>query len=128
MRKTLLVVVTLALALAPATARSAPRSAFAAEIEKKATLVEGGAAVLVRIAVTCPAGSEVLESFVYVVQDGNTSNFAPVPVACDSTSRTYTVRVNATDFRFERGKARASGYVLLASGESVSPTRVIKIR
>jgi hypothetical protein len=38
------------------------------------------------------------------------------------------VRAEAVDFVFHRGKARASGYVLLTSGESTSPTRVVKLR
>jgi len=103
---------------------------LALEIAKKATLTEGGQTVLVTVTVTCPAGSEVLEAFVYVVQDvnQNTSQFAGLPLVCDGVARMLTVRVLALDMPFHTGKARVSGYILLTSGVSISPTAQIKIR
>ena len=106
---------------------AATAATVTAEIGKKATLVDGGAAVIVEVSVACSPGSEVLEAFVYVVQDDNTSQFAGIPVVCDGTLHTYTVRVRALDFVFRKGKARASAYILLESGEQTSPTRIIKI-
>ena len=36
-------------------------------------IIEGGSAAVVKVATVCPRGWEVLESFVYLVQDGNQS-------------------------------------------------------
>ena len=102
-------------------------AALSASVGKKAQLVDNGAGVMVEVTVTCPAGSQILESFVYVVQDGNTSPWSHIPVVCDGVRRTYDVRVRAEEFVFRKGKARVSGYVLLTTGESVSPTREVKI-
>ncbi len=102
--------------------------ALSAEIAQNAFVVEGGQTALVLVGVTCPAGAEVLEAFVYVVQDSLTSDFAPIPVVCDGNPRAYAIRVSAFDQLFHRGRARVSGYVLLESGESRSPTAVVRLR
>jgi hypothetical protein len=102
-----------------------------ATIDKKATLVDDGQAVLVTVTVTCATGSEVLEAFVYVTQDGNTSQFAGIPAVCDGTAHTFTVRVSALDSPLRLGKATASGYVLVTTGTgtaSASPSATITIR
>ena len=128
MRKMLVLAVILA-ALAPlAAAARSGGTVLTADIAKKARISEDGLTAFVRVTVSCPSGSTVLESFVYVTQEGSTSRFAPIPVTCDSKRHTYVVRVPAGDVVFHEGRARASGYVLLSTGESVSPTREIKIR
>ena len=100
----------------------------AVRIDKHATLVEAGRAVDVDVAVKCASGNAVLEAFVYVVHDDDTSNVAGIPVVCDSKRHVHRVRVTAGEVPFGRGEARASAYVLLASGESTSPSREIRIR
>ena len=122
----LFVVVGALVMLPPASAVA--QDVLAAQIEKKATLVDDGQAVLVTVTVTCASSSPLLEALLYVVQDGNTSQFAGLPVVCDGIQRTVTVRVNALDTPFHVGKARASGYVLLTNGKSISFTAKIKIR
>ena len=119
--------------VAGALAMLPPASALAQDVltgqsAKKATLVDDGQAVLVTVTVTCPSGGELLEAFVYVVQDSNTSQFAGLPVVCDGTAQTVTVRVAALETPFHTGKARVSGYVLLTTGESISFGARIKIR
>jgi hypothetical protein len=91
-------------------------------------LANGGQAVDVQAIVTCPAGAEVLEAFLYVTQDGNQSQFGFFQPVCDGTPHNFTVRVQALDTPFHRDKARVSGYLLLTSGESISPTRAGKLR
>jgi hypothetical protein len=68
-------------------------------------LIQGGKAVVVQVTVTCPAGAEVLEAFLYVTQDGNQSQFASFQPICDDTPHTFTVRAQAVGFRFQVGEA-----------------------
>jgi hypothetical protein len=63
-----------------------------------------------------------------VTQAGNQSKFASVQPICDGAPHRFTVRAEAVDFVFHHGKARVSGgYLLLTTGETTSPTRVIKL-
>jgi hypothetical protein len=101
---------------------------LAVEIAKKARLVDGGQAVDVAVTVTCPTGGVVLEAFLYVTQQGNESGFAFFQPVCDGTPHDFIVRAEAVDFVFQRGKARVSTLLLLESGETTSPTRVVKLR
>ena len=90
-------------------------------------ILEGGHAVHVSVTASCPEGEEVLEAFVYVTQGGNQSRFAGVSVTCNGRRQPRQVRVAAQDFLFQRGSVRASGYMLLASGASTSPSREIQL-
>jgi hypothetical protein len=97
------------------------------KIGKNSALLDGGQAVSVTVTASCK-NDVVLEAFVYVVQDGNQSQFAGIALQCDGARHRFTVRVNALDFLFHEGEARASGFVLLESGATISPTRLISIR
>jgi hypothetical protein len=108
--------------------RAAAQETLAFQIGKKATLVDGGQAVDVQATVTCPAGAEVLEAFLYVTQDGNQSQFASLQPVCDGAPHTFTVRAQAVGFVFHRGKAQVSGYLLVTTGEAISPTGDIRLR
>lgn len=121
------VVVALTALLFPAGAATA-KASLLVKIDRNATLVEGGQAVEVTLKVKCPAGSEVLEAFAYVVQDGNQSEFGFIPVTCDGAMHKYVARARGLDVTFHRGEARVSAYVLLESGESTSPGRTVRIR
>jgi hypothetical protein len=101
---------------------------LAAQIARTALLENGGQSVAVTVTVICPAGGEVLEAFLYVSQDGNTSSFAGIPVTCDSKPHTTVVHPSSFDTPFHEGRAQASGYVLLESGGSISPTRVVRLK
>ena len=74
------------------------------------------------------AGAEVLEAFVYVNQDGNSTNFTGLRVTCDGQPHASNVTVTASGFLLHRGAASASGYLLLTSGESASPTQRLRLR
>ena len=82
------------------------------KIGKNSALLDGGQAVSVTVTASCK-NDVVLEAFVYVVQDGNQSQFAGIALQCDGARHRFTVRVNALDFLFHEGEARASGFVLL---------------
>ena len=60
----------------------APPGSVQASIAHEATLVDAGAGVLVRVTVSCAGGSDVLEAFVYVTQDGQQSRFTPISIRC----------------------------------------------
>ena len=119
-----------AAALLAALVVAAPAAAApTAEIAPDAKRLKGGKFAAVAVTVTCGSGETVLEAFVYLVQNGNQSPFAPIrDVVCDGTAHVYVVTVAApTGERFRRGEARASGYVLTNQG-STSPARTVTIR
>ncbi|HEX9410591.1 MAG TPA: hypothetical protein VF986_02710 [Actinomycetota bacterium] len=76
-------------------------------------IIEDGSAAMVRVATVCPRGWGVLESFVYLVQDGNQSFEGFFTPSCDGARHAYKVRVEAVDFTFHQGEATASAYILL---------------
>ena len=97
--------------------------------KQKVKLVAGGQAVAVRVEVTCSQGSTILESLLYIVQDGNTSEFSSIPVVCDGILHEYVVRVRAfPETLFHRGKAISSAYVLLADPEGTSAGDTERLR
>ena len=118
-------------AAAAGSASAAPPGPVQASIAAQAVLVDDGAAVLVAVSVACAGGSDVLEAFVYVTQDGNQSAFTPIPVRCGGRGRTYTVRVPAPPgTTFHAGAASASGFVLVdkkGSVTSASPGQALTI-
>jgi hypothetical protein len=117
------VFVSLAMAGLVAPASAAPPGPVQASIDPEATLVEGGGAVVVSVTVSCAGGSDVLEAFVYVTQDGQQSAFTPVPVRCGGKTRTYAVQVAAPEgVLFHTGTASASGFVLVDKKGVVTST------
>ena len=122
-----LVTLLVVLSVGASIAEAAPRS-LQASIAPEATLVDGGSAALLSVTVSCAGGSDVLEAFVYVTQDGLQSSFAPIPVHCGGT-RAYTVRVAApAGTTFHVGTASASGYVLVdrkGTTSSTSPSQTL---
>jgi hypothetical protein len=103
------------------------------EVARVATRLNNGTAVEVDVTVTCAPWKTPLEAFVYVTQNGNETEFAPIPVVCRGFPRTYIVRVPTGEAQIRRGNAQASAYVLLlladgANTESGDDTRPLKIR
>lgn len=121
----------LGIAAAAAPVPAAPLSPVQASISAHAVRADDGAAVLVAVSVACARGSDVLEAFVYVTQDGNQSAFTPIPVRCGGRGRTYTVRVPApAGTTFHAGAASASGFVLVdkkGNVTSASPAQALTI-
>jgi hypothetical protein len=106
---------------------AAAQETLAVEIAPTARLIQGGKAVVVQARVTCPAGAEVLEAFLYVNQDGNQGEFAFFQPVCDGTPHTFAVRAQPVGFRYHVGPATVSGFVLLTSGASTSPTQAVTL-
>ena len=104
------------------------------DIGKGASLSAGGNAVTVPIEVQCSARWEVLEAFVYIVQNKAQSANAPIPVDCGMSSpRRYDVEVFAGPEAFEQGEATATAYVLLQDPQgggttALNDTATIMIR
>lgn len=104
------------------------------DIKKEARLVEGGQSVELKGKVRCAVENfEVLEAFVYIVQDGNNSEFAPIPVSCTGrpNAEVFYVIVSGLDFVFHPGEATASVFILLVdplTEETLSLSEVENIR
>ena len=116
--------------LIPAAPLLSPRTGTAAAssgIAPTARLIQGGKAVVVQVTVNCPTGSDVLEAFLYVNQADYQGEFAFFQPICDGTPHTFTVRAQAVGFRYHVGEATVSGYVLLTSGASTSPTQTVTL-
>ena len=113
--------------LAPVPAATA-QDGVAVEFAPTARILKGGKAVAVKGTATCPAGAEILEAFLYVNQNGNQGVFAPFHPTCDGTSHSFVVRAAPDGFRYRKGEASVSGYVLLTSGASMSPSRTVTLR
>ena len=104
------------------------RDRVTVKIGKRAELIEGRQAVLVKIRAACGPGLEVLEAFV-TVQD----QFGFFPLPCDGRPQKFEVRVEHLDGAFEPGKAFASALVLVEDPETgdtaqAQDTRPIRIR
>ena len=83
-----------------------------ADVAPTATLVGAGESADIQVTVTCPKKHDVLEAFVYITQDGYTSQFAGLGIGkCKGKPVTYTVRVHSLEQPFHRGEASASSYV-----------------
>lgn len=139
MKRKFRIVLLLTLTLLVSAALASPafgQESLSVDIGKTARLVDGGQAIELKIKTVCALGSfEVLEAFVYVTQNGNTSQFAGMPVSCADHPRPQksTVTLSALDFLFQEGEANASAFILLidpinGNTISTSPTQVIRIR
>jgi hypothetical protein len=122
-RRSLVLLAVLAATVAPHSADAAPDDvAVRLHIAAQAKIVGGGMGVRIAVAGICTPGAEVLEAFVYLTQDGVTSQFGFVPLTCDGTLHGSVVLVRALDAPFTPGPATASGYALVqnAVGETAS--------
>lgn len=91
-----------------------------------------GATVLVRTVCNLE-GYDVFEAFLYVNQDGRSTEFAGLPIACDGRHRTARVTTTVPEGEppLHRGPASVSAYVLVGDGtheSTVSPTFDIRLR
>lgn len=135
MRQTFLTGILALACLAVAQPGAQGQETIAIVIDKKAELVDGGAAADLTVAIACPAGLQVLEAFAYIVQDDNSSDFGFIPLVCDGDAHEFVVHIPALPDGplLHRGKARATVFVLLEdpnTGDTVSAeeSRRIKLR
>jgi len=117
-------------AVAPGGAAQAARPApvLSVEVAKQARLLDGGQRAEVRVTTTCPVGALPMEALLYVNQDGNSTEFGTLGVVCDGRRHRSTTTVTALGFQLHRGAATVSSYLLLESGESVSPVHDVVLR
>jgi hypothetical protein len=83
------------------------------KIGKRAELIEGGQAVLVKVRAACERGLELQEAFV-TVQD----QFGFFSLTCDGKQQKFEVVVEHLDGAFEPGEAFASALVLVGNPET----------
>jgi hypothetical protein len=93
---------------------------------------EGGVGVFIWVAGMCSRGADVLESYVYINQDGFSTESATIPLGCDGSVHRSMVLVPMADVRLHKGPATASAYALVMdrhTGETAqdSPSRDITI-
>ncbi|MBA3287890.1 MAG: hypothetical protein H0U21_07690 [Acidimicrobiia bacterium] len=98
-------------------------------------LVEGGMAADIRVVTRCRLdGYEILESLIYLNQDGRSTNFAGLPIACDGQRRATRVRVRVLEGEppLRHGDASISAYAAAIDPEtnddlSVSPVFGVRL-
>lgn len=120
------VVVALLIGVAPAGA------ATSVTIDPKAKRVEGGAAVVVRLTVTCDPGLETLEAFVTVSQD-EAFGMAGIPTNCDGLPHRHRVRVGNFGGTYDKGEAQVSAFILridpaTQQTETGQDSRAVRVR
>jgi hypothetical protein len=121
------VVVALLIGVAPAGA------ATSVTIHPKAKRVEGGAAVVVRLTVTCDPGLETLEAHVSVSQD-EAFGMAGIPGPnCDGRPHSHRVRVGNFGGTYDKGEAFASAFILridpaTSQTEQGQDSRTVRVR
>lgn len=98
----------------------------------RAEIGQHGGAARIALAGGCTSGAEVLEAFVYISQDGHTSDLGFIPLVCDGAKHRWLVEVHPFDQPFHPGKASASAYALVMdfrTGETAedSPFRDIRM-
>jgi hypothetical protein len=96
-------------------------------VGRRGALADDSETALVTLQVRCPPGSEVLESFLYLVQDGEQTAFAPFTPDCDRPVERIVVAVPAGSAELEAGTANVSGYLLLSTGEAVNITGEVRL-
>jgi hypothetical protein len=110
---------------------SATAKTISVSVDPVALATPDGASLTVRLTVACPAGYDVLEAFVYVVQGDVTSNFVSIPLRCRNQPRDYTLTVPAPDGQvWTAGQASLSGYILLLRRSetlSSSPSATLQV-
>jgi hypothetical protein len=109
----LLVFATTLLFLAVAADTLTARDRITVKIGKRAELIEGGQAVLVKVRAACEPSLTVLEAFV-TVQD----QLGFFSLTCDGTQQKFEVGVEHLDGAFEPGEAFASELVLVEDPET----------
>lgn len=100
---------------------------LSASIGKSAKLMAGGQTVELKVKVRCSTEDfEVLESFVYLGQDGNESDFGFFTPACggNPAMQVFRVRVSAFDFPFHSGEATATAFILLINPDTQETTQI----
>jgi hypothetical protein len=109
-------VLAVAVLLLGGAAASASPQGVVVELGSDATLVGAGEAATIDVTVSCPKKHDVLEAFVYITQDGFTSQFAGIGIRkCKGRPIDYTVTVRSLDQPFHAGDAFASAYVLVTT-------------
>jgi hypothetical protein len=79
---------------------------------------EGGVGVKIRTGGLCSPGAIVLESFVYVNQDGYSTEPASLPLSCDGRVHRSVVLVPKADVPLHEGAASVSAYALVSDPDT----------
>lgn len=129
----LVLAVTLGLSVSASPALATTDSSVQVRVttDRRARIIEAGAAARIRVEGVCTHGAEVIEAFVYITQDGHTSSFGFVPLVCDGARHSWIVQVESFDQPFHVGPATASPYALVEdprTGETADDSPFLRIR
>jgi hypothetical protein len=86
------------------------------ELAETAQLESGGGAVVMDVAVACPAGTNGLQSSLVVSQEGRSMGSGSYVPVCDGASHTFTVRVVASQGLYHTGIAQALTFATIEFG------------
>ena len=112
-----LLMTTLAVAAAPPLAQAA----VSVSVAPTARIVDGGAAAIARVTVTCDRGDQPLEGQLRLSQDDQTiTGVGGIPVRCDGKAHRFRIRVNAEQGLFHPGDAFASAFVLVLNPDGTT--------
>jgi hypothetical protein len=89
------------------------------ELAETARLENGGGAVVIDVAVACPAGTTGRESRLVVSQAGRTMGVGTYLPICDGSRHTFTVRVLASQGVYEAGIAQALTFADIEFGGEI---------
>lgn len=89
-----------------------PKPKVTVEVAARATLAEGGQAVVVEVTASCHRQWQVLEALITVSQP-QASGEGFFPLTCAGHDQTFRVSVQSLDAAFEPGAAQASALVLI---------------
>ena len=103
------------------------------KIEKNATLLDGGDAILIEARTRCAMGFAVVMSNLYVDQGNIDNDVSGLEVVCDGQWHLSTARVESFEGTFEAGEARVMADVTVDSlegdvSDTDSPLRIVTVR
>jgi hypothetical protein len=75
--------------------------------------LDQGGDLRIRVAGVCTPNAVLLEAFVYLSQDGSSTESTGIPMSCDGAVHRDTVLVPIADVPFHEGMATASAYALV---------------
>ncbi len=128
MRRAVLAAVVAGLAASVcAPASPAAEGELVAKIKRNVTIVDGGRTAVIELKARCPEGRRPSRRSPTSCRTTRRASSASSALPCDGKVHELTARSTALAFTFHEGRGRVSAYLLLTSGESILPTRLVRV-